>query len=241
MGYLRELCGGTGMGRPPQAGGIRSARPGACYRSVMPGQPRILIVGAGIAGSALAASLERFGITPRRGGMGKASLSRGLALMLTSNAALALRRVGLDRAVTDQGLALERIIHADPSGTPVEIGRPSAGRMTDTRPTSASRAAAGLLALPARHAGRFATQRRSRRCTRRRRNRKWNSRTGGTPVRSGGGGRRHPLHHAQPHLPAPRARVPVVLPRGGQSWSARIAIRSSGSAPPPAASWVASR
>lgn len=86
----------------------------------MPAKPRILIVGAGIAGFALAASLERFGITPVVVEIEKASLLRGLALLLTSNAVLALRRVGLDRVVIDQGIVLERIIHADLSGTPVE-------------------------------------------------------------------------------------------------------------------------
>jgi 2-polyprenyl-6-methoxyphenol hydroxylase-like FAD-dependent oxidoreductase len=40
--------------------------------------------------------------------------------MLTSNVALALRRVGLDGAVIDRGLVLEQIIHADPSGKTVE-------------------------------------------------------------------------------------------------------------------------
>jgi 2-polyprenyl-6-methoxyphenol hydroxylase-like FAD-dependent oxidoreductase len=90
----------------------------------MPGKPRILIVGAGIAGFTLAASLERFGIIPAVVEIGNASLSRGLALMLTSNAALALRRVGLDSAVIDQGIVLERIIHADPSGTGRRRPRP---------------------------------------------------------------------------------------------------------------------
>jgi 2-polyprenyl-6-methoxyphenol hydroxylase-like FAD-dependent oxidoreductase len=82
--------------------------------------PRILIVGAGIAGLALAASLERFGITPTVIEVGDASLSRGLALMLTSNVGVALRRVGLDQAVIDRGVVLERIVHADPAGIPVE-------------------------------------------------------------------------------------------------------------------------
>jgi len=86
----------------------------------VPGKPRVLVVGAGIAGFTLAASLERFGITPVVVEIEKASLSRGLALMLTSNVVLALRRVGLDGAVIDRGIVLERIIHADPSGKPVE-------------------------------------------------------------------------------------------------------------------------
>jgi 2-polyprenyl-6-methoxyphenol hydroxylase-like FAD-dependent oxidoreductase len=86
----------------------------------MPGGPRILIVGAGIAGLALAASLERFGITPVVAEIGDASLSRGLALMLTGNAAMALRRVGLDQTIADRGIVLERIAHAGPLGNPVD-------------------------------------------------------------------------------------------------------------------------
>ena len=68
----------------------------------MPDKPRILIVGAGIAGVTLAAGLERCGITPSVVELEKASLSRGLALMLTSNVAVALRRIGLDRVVFER-------------------------------------------------------------------------------------------------------------------------------------------
>lgn len=86
----------------------------------MPGTPRILIVGAGIAGLTLAASLERFGITAVIAEIGDASLSRGLALMLTGNAAMALRRVGLDGIIVDRGIVLVRIAHAGPLGNPVD-------------------------------------------------------------------------------------------------------------------------
>jgi 2-polyprenyl-6-methoxyphenol hydroxylase-like FAD-dependent oxidoreductase len=84
-------------------------------------EPRILIVGAGIAGLGLAAALARVGITPVVVEVQKASLSRGLALMLTSNVGVALRRLGLDRLVIGHGIVLERIVHTDPSGDVVEV------------------------------------------------------------------------------------------------------------------------
>jgi 2-polyprenyl-6-methoxyphenol hydroxylase-like FAD-dependent oxidoreductase len=98
---------------------------------VDPVTSRVLIVGAGIAGLTLAAGLERFGVTPVVAEIGEASLSRGLALMLTGNAIAALRRVGLDQAVIGNGVVLERIVHMDRYGTPREAEH-------DLRPSNAA-------------------------------------------------------------------------------------------------------
>ena len=79
--------------------------------------PRILIVGAGIAGLALAAGLECHGTIPTVVEVENAPVLRGVALMLTSNGVLALRRIGLDRMVIDRGIMLEHIVQTDASGT----------------------------------------------------------------------------------------------------------------------------
>jgi len=45
-------------------------------------------------------------------------LSRGLALLLTSNVGVALRRIGLEKAVIERAVALEQILQTDVSETP---------------------------------------------------------------------------------------------------------------------------
>src|SRR6478736_6173398 len=82
----------------------------------MPDGPRVLIVGAGVGGLTLAAGLQHFGIVPTVAEIEGSSLGRGLALMLTSNVGLALRRIGLDRAVAREGTALEEIVQTDAFG-----------------------------------------------------------------------------------------------------------------------------
>ena len=82
----------------------------------MPDRPRVLIVGAGIGGLTLAAGLQHFGIVPTVAEIQGSSLGRGLALMLTSNVSLALRRIGLDRAVAREGTVLDEIVQTDASG-----------------------------------------------------------------------------------------------------------------------------
>ena len=80
----------------------------------------MLIVGAGVGGLTLAAGLQRFGIVPTVAEIEGSSLGRGLALMLTSNAGLALRRIGLDRAVTGEGTVLEEIVQTGASGASID-------------------------------------------------------------------------------------------------------------------------
>lgn len=86
----------------------------------MAGKPRILIVGAGIAGLTLAAGLERQGITPGIVEIGDRLLSRGLGLFLTSNVFLALRRIGLDNNILESGLVVEQQVQTDASETPTK-------------------------------------------------------------------------------------------------------------------------
>jgi 2-polyprenyl-6-methoxyphenol hydroxylase-like FAD-dependent oxidoreductase len=97
-------------------------------------------VGAGIAGLTLAASLERSGVIPAVVEIADMSLSRGLALMLTGNAALALRRAGLGEVLADRGVVLERIIHSDRAGNPVDDHdlRPAATRYRPVRASPAT-------------------------------------------------------------------------------------------------------
>jgi 2-polyprenyl-6-methoxyphenol hydroxylase-like FAD-dependent oxidoreductase len=59
--------------------------------SLLGDKPRILIVGAGIAGLTLAAGLARQGITPAIAEIADGLLTRGLGLFLTSNVFLARR------------------------------------------------------------------------------------------------------------------------------------------------------
>ena len=104
----------------------------------MPDRPRVLIVGAGVGGLTLAAGLQHFGIVPTVAEIEGSSLGRGLALMLTSNVGLALRRIGLDRAVAREGTVLDEIVQTDASGESDRPPRLSARERPATHPPSAS-------------------------------------------------------------------------------------------------------
>jgi len=100
----------------------------------MPDRPRVLIVGAGIGGLTLAAGLEHFGIVPTVVEIEGSSLERGLALMLTSNVGVALRRIGLERAVAREGTVLDEIAQTDASGDSIDRHdfRPANNRFAPT-------------------------------------------------------------------------------------------------------------
>jgi 2-polyprenyl-6-methoxyphenol hydroxylase-like FAD-dependent oxidoreductase len=102
-------------------------------------KPRILIVGAGIAGLTLAAGLARQGITPAIAEIADGLLTRGLGLFLTSNVFLALRRIGLDKAVIERGVVIEQQIQTDAAERLPGITT-SVRSTRGTLPTSGSRA-----------------------------------------------------------------------------------------------------
>ncbi len=68
----------------------------------------------------MAAGLQTFGIAPTLIEIDSSSLGRGLALMLTSNVSLALRRIDLDGAVAREGTVLDEILQTDASGASVD-------------------------------------------------------------------------------------------------------------------------
>jgi 2-heptyl-3-hydroxy-4(1H)-quinolone synthase len=92
----------------------------ANYRAAVPARPHVLIVGAGVGGLTLAAGLQHFGVVPTVVEIEASSLGRGLALMLTSNVGLALRRIGLGRALSAEGTVLDEIVQSDGSGALVD-------------------------------------------------------------------------------------------------------------------------
>ena len=100
----------------------------------MPNRPRVLIVGAGIGGLTLAAGLQHFGIVPTVAEIDQSLLGRGLALMLTGNAGVALRRIGLGQAVADEGTVLEQIAQTEAAGASLDHHdfRPSNDRYAPT-------------------------------------------------------------------------------------------------------------
>ena len=110
----------------------------------MPDGPRVLIVGAGVGGLTLAAGLQKFGVVPTVVEIQASSLGRGLALMLTSNVGLALRRIGLDQAVAREAMVRARVNQFEAAAAFVRPVTPSsttttfAPRTTATHPLSAS-------------------------------------------------------------------------------------------------------
>jgi 2-polyprenyl-6-methoxyphenol hydroxylase-like FAD-dependent oxidoreductase len=116
----------------------------------VPDRPRVLIVGAGVGGLTLAAGLQALGIVPTVVEIEGSSLGRGLALMLTSNVGLALRRIGLDRAVAGEATVLDEIVQTDASGTSIDQHdlRPANGRYAPTFGITRDGLIAGLSAGP---------------------------------------------------------------------------------------------
>ena len=79
-------------------------------------QLRILVVGAGLAGLALARALRQVGSDPEVIDRAAAWEVAGTGIYLPANGARALRALGLERAVADRGAEIGRQRVLDPRG-----------------------------------------------------------------------------------------------------------------------------
>jgi len=80
---------------------------------------RALIIGGGIGGLAVAVALQRIGASVRVFERGPAIAEVGAGLSIWSNAMLALRRLGLERAALDHGSVIERVRSVNATGAPL--------------------------------------------------------------------------------------------------------------------------
>jgi len=80
-----------------------------------------LIIGGGIGGLAVALALQRIGVSVKVFEKAPAIAEVGAGLSIWSNAMLALRRLGLERAALDRGSVIERTRSVNAMGEPIAI------------------------------------------------------------------------------------------------------------------------